>query len=358
MNNIYVYIMSNSEAAKAKMDTEVLIDGKKYRFQGTVDFSNLTIKKIDDNPVPDPDPTPGPGPDTDPIKPIEGTIKPGGWGADLVNKSAWKVVNMKNPPEQFKVVDAAGKNVATNFTNQQEAEGFIAYFQLHEFPPKDINPVPTPGPTPEPGPTPTPGGSVTKDGVKIPYETTGKMEYGFKNNDRDDGKRMDFNSLKGDEYVNAAVLGYFSLKNVPDDEVSGKFSAMPHSGDGAQTDCYDLGVNNKGGDTRVRFEHLHPHYTSALATGDKGKSLGEKFLGYMFVRKNQPNGNVLCETWQDQGDNEGSAPSNNWVKLFSWEDTKYKVTKYNDGHQITIRVDGSNIVKEMKLKWLALVELK
>ncbi len=146
--------MSNNEAAKAKMDTEVLIDGKKYRFQGTVDFSNLTIKKIDDNPVPDPDPTPGP--DIDPIKPIEGTIKPGGWGADLVNKSAWKVVNMKNPPEQFKVVDAAGKNVATSFTNQQEAEGFITYFQLHEFPPKDINPVPTPGPTPEPGPTPTP----------------------------------------------------------------------------------------------------------------------------------------------------------------------------------------------------------
>lgn len=340
-----------AENAKAKLDEIVNIDGKKYKFTGDVDFSNLKIEKIADD-VPNPDPEP-PTP-TDPTKPTEGFIKPGGWNADIIKKELWKVINMKDSPELFKIVDGAGKNVATNFKTKEVADNFVAYFQTHEFPPKDENPTPEP---PGPGPTPTPGGSITKDGVKIPYETTGKMRYDFNNNDRDDGKRMDFNSLKADEYVSAAVLGYFSLENVPDDEVSGKFSAKPHSGS-AQTDCYDMGVDNKKGDTRIRFEHIHPNYTSALATGDKGKPLGTKFLGYMFVRKNQPNGNVLCETWQDQGDNEGSAPSNNWVKLFSWEDTKYKVTSYKDGHQITIRVDGSNIVKEMKLKWLCLAELK
>jgi hypothetical protein len=332
---------------KANLRQEVTIDGVKYLLEGNVDFSNMTIKKLGDTPIPDPEPP------TDPTKPTEGTIKPGGWGADTSNKDAWKVVPMRDSPEQFKVVDGAGKNVATNFTKKETAEGFIAYFKTHEFPPKDT----TEPPVEPPGPGPTPNGGTTKDGVKIPYETTGNMRYDPNNNDRDDGKRMDFNSLKGNEYVNSAILGYFSLKNVPDDEVSGKFSAKPHSGS-AQTDCYDLGVKNKGGDTRIRFEHIHPNYTSALATGDKGKSLGEKFLGYLFARKNLPNGNVLCETWQDQGDNEGSAPANQWVKLFSWEDTKYKVTEYKDGHQITIRVDGSNIVKEMKLKWLALVEIK
>ena len=548
----------------------VTINGEEYDLKGNVDFSNITITKSSDGNIPDPEP---PKPST---KPTEGTVKKGGWGANLDKKDEWKVVAMKDNPSLWKIVDAAGKNVATEFSKKEIAESFITYFKTHPFPPEDTTPPDVPpvdpnqppvvstgdgpypqkvgsktlqseqrGPTtrhyasgkpddetieknvkdipyrnyqwvvettikemehddtislkfggqhttgngwwdcgvgiydgqtclgsepkhpstnlcvvkgpkigdirnkkiriagvffeendhielwtnlgdgwkkqvegdhidnlkpdhskghetqeridgykkgnvpelhfavvqeiepkgavvtpPEPPvvtppveppvvtPPPVTGSGTTKDGVKIPYETTGKMEYEFRNNDRDDGKRMDFNSLKAGEYVNSAVLGYFSLKNVPEDEVSGKFSAMPHSGDGAQTDCYDMGVKNKGGDTRIRFEHLHPNYTGALSTGDKGKSLGEKFLGYMFVRKNQPNGNVLCEIWQDQGDNEGSAPSNSWVKLFSWEDDKYKITSYKDGHQITIRVDGSNIVKEMKLKWLALVELK
>lgn len=129
------------------IDEEVLIDGKKYRFQGTVDFSNLTIKKIDDGGNPDPEPGP-----VDPTKPTEGTIKEGGWNADLVNKDAWKVVNMRDHPEQFKVVDAAGKNVATNFTKKETADNFVAYFQKNEFPPKEEG-----GPT-DPPVDPNPGG--------------------------------------------------------------------------------------------------------------------------------------------------------------------------------------------------------
>jgi hypothetical protein len=344
----------NSEAAKAKMDTEVLIDGKKYKFQGTVDFSNLTIKKIGDD-VPDPDPLP-----TDPTKPTEGTVKEGGWGADLVNKAAWKVVNMKKPAEQFKIVDGAGKNVATNFTKKETAENFVTYFQTHEFPPKDDTGPTDPPVDPPVDPNPQPGGSgVTKDGVKIPYETTGKMEYVFKNNDRDDGKRMDFNSLKAGEYVNAVVLGYFAFPqdNAPDDEVSGKFSAMPHSGSN-KTECFDMGTGIKDGATRIRYESKHPEYTGDLGKGEKGLPLKTKYIGYMYARKNLPNGNVLCEQWQDQGDNEGSTPANKWVKLFSWEDPKYQFKDYKDGHTITIRVDGSNVVKDMKLKWLCMAEIK
>ena len=91
---------------KANLRQEVTIDGVKYLLEGNVDFSNMTIKKLGGD-VPDPEP-----PTPDPTKPTEGTIKPGGWGADLVNKDAWKVVNMRDHPEQFKVVDGAGKNVA------------------------------------------------------------------------------------------------------------------------------------------------------------------------------------------------------------------------------------------------------
>ena len=144
---------------KANLRQEVTIDGIKYLLEGNVDFSNMTIKKLGDTPIPDPEPGP-----VDPTKPTEGTIKPGGWGADLVNKDAWKVVPMRDSPEQFKVVDGAGKNVATNFTKKETAEGFIAYFKTHEFPPKDTEPVPEPGPTPEP----TPGGKgQDQNGVQL-----------------------------------------------------------------------------------------------------------------------------------------------------------------------------------------------
>jgi len=343
----------------ANLNQIIKIDGKEYKLTGKVDFSNLQIEKVGDGVV-DPEP-PVVEPTEPPTKPTEGTIKPGGWGADLENKDAWKVVNMRDFPEQFKVVDGAGKNVATNFKTREVAENFIAYFKVNPFPPVETKP-PTEPPTnpPTEPPVVTPGGKgVTKDGVKIPYETTGKMEYTFRHNDRDDGKRMDFNNLKAGEYVNAAVIGYFAFPkdNAPDDEVSGKFSAMPHSGSN-RTECFDMGMGIKDGATRIRYEAKHPDYTGDLGKGDKGLPLKTKFIGYMFVRKDLPNGNVLCEQWQDQGDNEGSAPANKWVKLFSWQDPKYQFKDYKDGHTITIRVDGKNVVKDMKLKWLALVELK
>lgn len=310
-------------------------------------------------PAPAPLPTPPPEPEPEPPAPVEGRIK--NWGGDITKGAkSWKIVRMRDNAKLYKVTDAKGTNIADLFSTPERAQGFIDYHIFKQGvdagPDVDPNPEPGPGPTPNPGPG---GEGVTKDGVKIPYETTGKMEYTFKHNDRDDGKRMDFNNLKAGEYVNAAVIGYFAFPkdNAPDDEVSGKFSAMSHSGSN-RTECFDMGMGIKDGATRIRYEARHPEYTGDLGKGEKGLPLKTKFIGYMFVRKDLPNGNVLCEQWQDQGDNEGSAPANKWVKLFSWQDPKYQFKDYKDGHTVTIRVDGSNVVKDMKLKWLCLVELK
>ena len=49
-----------------------------------------------------------------PTKPTEGIIKEGS-GADA-DPQNWKIVNMKDKPALFKVVDVAGKNVATDFS--------------------------------------------------------------------------------------------------------------------------------------------------------------------------------------------------------------------------------------------------
>jgi len=335
----------NNEAAKAKMDTEVLIDGKKYRFQGTVDFSNLTIKKIDDGGNPDPEP-----PNTDPTKPTEGTIKEGGWGADLLKKNEWKVVNMRDHPEQFKVVDGAGKNVATNFTKKETADNFVAYFQTHEFPPKEDNP-----PTPEPGPNPepTPGGNgVDKFGTKLLLADGSVVEYKYRENFRDDGKRFDLNV--GD-WPQSEAQGYFKFTKDPvDDEVSIKWSEKSHSGSN-DVQCYDSGVSIQTGDTRLRFENPHPNYSGNLGKG-KGVPLNDKWIGYKGTKVVNSDGTVTIELYQDTGDNE-TKPSNQWKKIFSYTDSKYKRTGAHP--YVTLRVDdpGKNGQKNLEARWISVAKI-
>lgn len=345
----------------ANLKQIVKIDGIEYELKGKVDFSQLTITKVGGTTVPPTEPPVEPGPGTGgEVDPTTGTIKEGSkWSKNPGDAGTWQVVEMEDSDKQglWKIIAADKLNVIADLPSKEIGLQLVEYFKTHKFPPEEG--TTTQPPIEPPVEPPVTGSGTTKDGVKIPYETTGKMEYTFRHNDRDDGKRMDFNNLKAGEYVNAAILGYFAFPkdNAPDDEVSGKFSAMPHSGSN-RTECFDMGMGIKDGATRIRYEAKHPDYTGDLGTGQKGLPLKTKFIGYMFVRKDLPNGNVLCEQWQDQGDNEGSAPANKWVKLFSWQDPKYQFKDYKDGHTITIRVDGKNVVKDMKLKWLALVELK
>jgi hypothetical protein len=340
-----------AENAKAKLDEIVSIDGKKYKFTGDVDFSNLKIEKIADD-IPNPDPEP-----SDPTKPTEGFIKPGGWNADLINKAVWKVVNMKDFPEQFKVVDAAGKNVATNFTKKETAEGFIAYFQKNEFPPKDTEPVPTPtpepGPTPNPEPTPPGGKGEDKFGTKLLVSDGKEISYEVKNNFRDDGKRFD--AHVGD-WPSSEPTAYFRFTKDPvDDEISIKFSEKSHSGSN-MTQCYDLGLNIKNGKTRMRFEAKHPEYSGSIG-GGQGTPQGTKWFGYKAAKIVNTDGTVTIKYWQDTGDNEGDKPANQWKEIYSHTDTKYKRTGPHP--YITFRVDDPKKQgqKNLEIKWASIAKI-
>ena len=336
----------NKPTAKAVLDQIVTIDGKKYHLQGNVDFSDMTINKIEDD-VPDPEP-----PTPTPEKPTEGVIKEGGWGADLVNKKAWKVVNMRDFPELFKVVDAAGKNVATNFTKKETAEGFIAYFQNHDFPPKDGPTDPTPNPEPNPNPNPTPGSGTDKFGTKLLVSDGKEIEYKVNNNFRDDGKRFD---LKVGDWPQSEAQGYFRFTKDPvDDEVSIKWSVVPHSGSN-HVRCYDSGVSIKDGKARLRWEDPHPEYSSALGTG-KGEPLpAGKWIGYKGT-KTVSGDSVTIKLYQDTGDNE-TAPSNQWKEIFSHTDTKYKETGPHP--YVTLRIDDPKKQgqKNLEAKWISVAKI-
>ena len=332
--------------AKAVLDEEVLIDGKKYKFTGNVDFSNLKIEKIaDDVPNPDPEPNPNPTPD----KPTEGVIKPGGWGANITDKAAWKVVNMKNNPALFKVVDAAGKNVATDFTKKETAENFIAYFQNHPFPPEDTTDPVDPTPTPEP----TPGSGVDKFGTKLLVSNGGEIKYEYKNNFRDDGKRYDANV---GAWNSSEATAYFRFTKDPvDDEVSIKFSEKSHSGSN-ETNCYDLGLDIKSGKTRMRFEQVHPNYSGSIG-GGQGSPQGTKWIGYKGAKIVNADGTVTIKMWQDTGDNEGDKPANQWKEVYTTTDSKYK--RAGAHPFITFRVDDpdKNGQQNLEIKWVSFAKV-
>ena len=195
-------------------------------------------------------------------------------------------------------------------------------------------------------------GAVDQNGVAAIYGT-GQELHTFNENFRSDGKRFDF-SL-GASVVDYELYGYFACSNPPDDEMSGKGKGGKHS-DGSSPKCYDIGVGDRDGATRLRLEEDHPDYFGEQKGVGGGAPLGSKFVGYLYVFKNEGAG-VRCQVYQDAGDNE-TKPSNQWKLIGSWlETSKHWQTPPSD-HQGTIRQDGPGGVSGLKWKWLGVRVIK
>lgn len=346
---------------------DIIINGKTYEMSGTVNIK-ITPKK-DEPDVPDPE---------DPlVKPVEGTIKSGGWGANQDPKS-WVRTTMKNPTTQWKVVDNVGKNVATNFTTPENADNFITYFQRHpdQIPSTEEPDVPDGdnggggtggnghggggggggGTSPPPG---VEGQSV--HGVNIPFALTGKTRDDPKYNKRDDGLRLDYDNPPDGSYVNSVQVFYGTFKGkVPDDDITFKWSWARHTGN-ATVKAYGIGLDNKTGKLRGRMEWNHPDYTSNLATGTGGKPIEKgKVYGYMGIKRTLPNGNIELTYYQDQGGlGVDGKPANQWKKLLVWEDKEYKVTDYKEnGCECTTRIDTEKGWDNVDVKLSFIAEIK
>lgn len=311
-------------------------------------------------PLPPTAPSP-PGPLVEPPKPTEGRIKD--WGGDI-NKGAdkWQVVAMKDNRKIHKVVDASGTNIADLFNTPESAKAFVAWHQWKQGvkpepeKPKPPSPPPGPGPVvepPEPGNPPS-GTGVDKNGVKLLVSKGTDINYTFNENFRPDGKRFDFNGIKA---ASTEATGYFMFTSNPvDDEVSFKWSQKSHSGSN-KVECYDSGISTKNGKSRLRWEDPHPDYHKMSEDYiSKAAPLESKWIGYKGIRKVLPNGNVLIELYQDTGNNE-TKPSNTWTKIFSHEDSKYKVG--TPAPYVTIRIDdpAKQGQKNLKWKWLSVATI-
>lgn len=289
-------------------------------------------------------------PTTKPTKPSEGTIKEGGWGANT-DTATWKIVNMKDHPELFKVVDSAGKNVATHFTTQAIAQQFIDYMKSIPKPdPPDVDPE---------EPTTEEGKGVDKYGVKLLYSDGKTVNYNHSKNFRDDGKRFDISA--GKEMVDVELTGYFADHDGIDDEVSGKQRGGRHS-NGTRPKTYDMGVDIKTGKPRYRTEDFHPEYEDGNVPntiGDgKGIPLKDKYVGYKFICRNvDDNKAVNLQIWQDIGDNEGEKPANQWVQIANWVVKDPLWVTVADDHQETIRIDDPKGCPNLAYKWISAAKI-
>lgn len=335
----------------------VEIEGVKYTLEGDLDFSNLTIKKVGKPTEPPVEPTKPPvePPTVEPgteIDPTTGTVKTGSkWSKNPNENKPWKAVAMEDEDKKglFKIVDKEGLNVIADLESEDVANKLIEYFKTNPFPPTEEPTEPT-----EPTEPPIEGGKgLTKDGVQLLFADGSAVKEGYKENFRDDGKRYDNNV--GDWKASEAT-GYFRFTKDPvDDEVSIKWSEMSHSGNN-EVQCYDTGVSIKTGDTRLRFENPHPDYSGNIGSG-KGEPLGTKWVGYKGVKIPQSDGSVLIELYQDTGNNEGDKPANQWKKIYSHKDTKYKRTGAHP--YVTIRVDDPKKrgQKNLEAKWISVAKI-
>ena len=227
------------------------------------------------------------------LKPADGTyvIKPGGWGA-ADNPNAWKITNMRDFPELFKIVDPAERNVATNFATQELAQQYIDYQKSQwkeELEPDQGEEKPEEKPQP-------PAEGTT---VKGPYPTIGKE---LKSTQRGPTTRHYASGKPDDETIEKNVKGikarkhqfivYVTMNKVEhDDQLSTKLGGT-HMGTG----WFDNTIQFESGQTGLGVERKHPSTKLEVKKGQKiGTILGKK-IGMCSVFNADKN---HVELWTD-----------------------------------------------------------
>lgn len=256
-----------AQADDNKISKTVTIGGRNFLVEGDV---NLKFTEIVGPVVPDPEPNP-----TDPTKPAPGTgtVKQGGWGANMDPKT-WVRTVMKDDPKLFKITDGS-KNVATHFATAEVADNFIKYFQRHPDEVSKFFDVDTTDPD-----TGTGGGQQPlPDGVGLPYAVTGrKMDSTFRGPTKRNyasGKPSDWTIEK-----NVKQIQYDNIMAVADIDVH-PASGWEHDDDlcikiggthmGSGWFCNGLGIYE--GDTGLGKEEKHPSTQKGIV---KGKNYGDQ----------------------------------------------------------------------------------
>jgi hypothetical protein len=277
-------------------------------------------------------------PPAEPPKPTEGTVKEGG------NQDAdtWKIVSMKDDPTKFKVVDGNGKNIATDFSSQVTAQGYIDYYvyQKHNAQPP---PPPTDG---------QPTGDVDQFGIRCIKKssianrvfTDFKLEEKMRN--YQSGKPSEWST----EYTcdtkeilqNVEVTVYEKINGFKKeaDTISLKTCGPSHH-DGARFWAIGDFATDGSPKRTMEIEDPHPnnHSVDPKPLTEIGGSIIGKWIGYKvitFVAEAKRH----FETWiHFPVENIDSPEQDKWRQYINYDITEKKYLVAT-GSLITSRLDG------------------
>jgi hypothetical protein len=253
-----------------------------------------------------------------PVMPPDGSfvVKAGGWGGNQ-DPTTWTITAMHDDPSLSKVVDGAGKNIATNFAMAAIAQQYIDYFRFIKGIPV-VTPVVTPTDV-TPVVTPVVSGSkrlyTPKTGGRIKTVVNTSGSQGASSGIR-------YNILSDATLVNRETTFIGQVKEVVDhshDHWSLKCGSHGQAGEG----CALLEVQQPwgGGKGKLQTESPHPSYhpCSSGTTFDMPAFPFNKTVAIKFCSWQDGSGGMWCQYWYDFGD---GVPAGN----FSWK--KYAELHY------------------------------
>jgi hypothetical protein len=223
----------------------------------------------------------------------EGFVKPGGWGGNTREPKTWKVVNMKDDPKLFKVIDAKKKNIAANFFTKAGAQAFID---------KAIELVQEDGDTDEPDTTPDIPPVEPVTGQLGPYAAVGETLKSTRKgpttrhyrSGKPDDKTVEQNT-KGIKARNHQFITYVTMKKVEHDDTMSQKIGGRHMEEG----WFVNSIEFESGLCGIGAEKKHPKTSHNDVKGGKIGSILNKKIGMAsvyFADKNK------VELWTDTGD--------------------------------------------------------
>lgn len=251
----------------------------------------------------------------------QGYVKPGGWGGNVKEPKTWKITKMKDDPKLFKIVDAKGKNIATNFVTKEGAEQFITVAikldQEDDDDPTDQTPE-----QPEQPPTGKVTGPYPAAGADMGHKIRGPTTRHYRSGKPDD-ETIEAN-VKNIKDPDHQFIVYVTMHKIEhDDSVSLKFGGT-HMDSG----WFDTTVFFKDGRTGIGTEEKHPSTDLEIIKGPKLGNILNKRLGVAGVYRANAN---KVELWTDLGQG--------WKKQVEGTD----VGDFNpkaDTFEAQLRIDG------------------
>lgn len=268
------------------------------------------------------------------VKPEEGVIKPGGWGA-ADNPNTWKVTKMRDFPDLFKVVDLAQKNVITNFSTEAIAQQYIDYHkskweeeddpQAGEPSAEEKPPEPT-----EPKPAEGQDGPYKALGKELPCSQRGPTVRHYASG-ADDDKTIEKN-CKGIKARNHQFITYVTIKSIEHDDTMSQKIGGRHMNEG----WFVASIEFESGLCGIGLEKKHPSTSHNDVKGPKIGSILNKKIGMASVYFADSN---KVELWTDTGDGK-------WVKQCEGTNIKGFNPKAKE-FECQLRIDGFDDLPEI-----------